>query len=87
MPVVSEPPPTTAKGEATAIWPRARRQGSGKGYLGPLDPVPVRSYKAEYSHSSLNICSSSSQVMTHCCNKAKHLLFRLLQVVLLPQCK
>ena len=60
VPVVSEPPPTTEKGEASAIWPRPKRHGSGKGYFEPLAPMPVKSYRAEYSHSSLNICSSWS---------------------------
>ena len=64
VPVVSEPPPTTEKGEASAIWPRPKRHGSGKGYLGPLAPMPVKSYRAEYSHSSLNICSSG--IFAHC---------------------
>ena len=66
-PVVSDPPPTTANGDARAIWPSPRRQASGKGYLGPLAPMPVKSYRAEYSHSSRNSCKKDNTAFVNSC--------------------
>ena len=67
QPVVSDPPPTTANGDARAIWPSPRRQASGKGYLGPLAPMPVKSYRAEYSHSSRNSCNKDKAAVNSSC--------------------